>query len=297
MIVRTTIIVSFLLAVLMKPAIGEAQPCTLCEGSDTIPNPFESIGKRTCLDASLEALFYDESSEFCKAMRNLAKYVCGCEEKPKEEQVDKEDKTDEEQVDNKDEKEEDKEVDKDEEQVDNKDEKEKEPPTSGVEQEITNSPTSLIDKKPNCQDLISGIYPFDESYANSLEIQYRAELMIDNQYNIYSQENEDVVLDKDIIKKFEDAASRLVSAGAAGCFDRRRRQLGRTYQIRSLLRTMEADDNKIHYVKFFDLVERSEGKKSRNVNVSISSMRNMYIHIFIYVFLTHCYLLLYHFIS
>ena len=159
--------------------------------SPTVVSQSATMGNKSCLDASMESIFHAESSETCKVMRKEAKFVCGCEENEESEEGG--------------------DIAEDDEQV---------PPTSGTDEQTTSSPTSLVDKKPNCQDLIGGIYPFPESYAESLEIKYHAELMVDKEY---AQET----LHKEAIEKFEDSASRVVSAGAAGCYNRRR--LGRTH--------------------------------------------------------------------
>lgn len=228
MIVATVTLIITTLSLLMSSSV-EAQ-CTLCEGTFAIPNMNAMIGGQTCIDASMDAIFYNEESAICVALRNQARFICGCEEKPVEEEKE-EGKSDTE-----------------------KEQEEKEPPTSGAKEETitettTESPTSIVDRKPNCQNLIGGIYPFPESYAESVEIRYNAELML---------RNDITQLESDIVEKFEDAASRLVSAGAAGCYNRRR--LGHSQT--KFLRKMEADDHMIHFVKFFDLEERNQGSSN-----------------------------------
>ena len=230
MIIATATFIVTTLTLLMSTYV-EAQ-CTLCEGTSVIPNIKAMIRGQTCIDASMDAIFYDEKSAICAALRNQARFACGCEEEPVEEEKE-EDKSDTE-----------------------KEQEEEEPPTSGAKEETiieatTESPTSIVERKPNCQNLIRGIYPFPKSYADSLEIRYHAELIL---------RNDIIQLENDVVQKFEDAASRLVSAGAAGCYNRRR--LGRSQT--EFLRKMEADDHMIHFVKFFDLEERIQGSSKIN---------------------------------
>ncbi len=223
--INMLIFLSFL--VVIMPASVQGQ-CTLCEGTYIIPITTALIGSKTCLDASMESIFHDEDSETCEILRREAKYICGCEEKVEEipDVTDVENETE-------DEKEE---------------EKEEQPVISGAHSE----PSSVADTIPNCRDLINGIYPFPESDGESLEIHYHAELMVNNQYS--------QVLNDDTIGKFEDSASRLVSAGAAGCFDRRQLLSHGHNTRRSLRKLEESHDHKVHYVRFFDLREKIERK-------------------------------------
>lgn len=72
-----SLLISFLSLSFAKLVQGKL--CTICEGSNDIPNPRGMIGEKSCRDVSMDIIFYREKSVTCQEIRADAKYICGCE--------------------------------------------------------------------------------------------------------------------------------------------------------------------------------------------------------------------------
>ena len=74
------IVTIILLLVSVKHTVDAA--CPICEFVEGIPKPYAIYNietNQTCLEASLTAWFLDESHVRCSEIRNQARYNCGCE--------------------------------------------------------------------------------------------------------------------------------------------------------------------------------------------------------------------------
>lgn len=216
--------------------IVEASWCTLCKGSDKVPNPEGVIGLKTCQALSMESIWLDEGSDECQSKRDGARFVCGCETEvpsimPSSIPSSVPSST---------------------------------PSsvpstmTSNVPSTMSSSSPSLSrDKAPDCQGLMAGTYPFFPSdVTETLVLEYQAELDL---VSIVS-----APIPTATVSKFQDASSRFVSADAVGCFDKqqqrhRQRRLIGSHQNNEhqYLRRIVTADHKVHYVKFIDMTESS----------------------------------------
>mmetsp|Transcript_27327 Transcript_27327/g.31242 ORF Transcript_27327/g.31242 Transcript_27327/m.31242 type:complete len:545 (-) Transcript_27327:49-1683(-) len=108
----------------------------------------------------------------------------------------------------------------------------------------TQSPTIFQqDQGPDCQALMAGNYRFFSSFmVKTVVLNYNMDVILKNNF----------VLD-DVVDEFEDVASRIVSAGAAGCFDRRILQ-----DQKSLRKVQALTTNEVHYVKFKGMTARDD---------------------------------------
>eukprot|EP00551_Chaetoceros_affinis_P010827 CAMPEP_0203678532 /NCGR_PEP_ID=MMETSP0090-20130426/32335_1 /ASSEMBLY_ACC=CAM_ASM_001088 /TAXON_ID=426623 /ORGANISM="Chaetoceros affinis, Strain CCMP159" /LENGTH=614 /DNA_ID=CAMNT_0050545819 /DNA_START=17 /DNA_END=1861 /DNA_ORIENTATION=+ len=155
-------------------------------------------------------------------------------------------------------------------------------PSSAPSMVLSVPPTMTSEKEVNCQALMAGSYPSFSSSASNVEV-----VVLKYHANVYfQQEQQPQQYDQQgVLDDFEDAASRVVSAGAAGCYDRRNTKQRRTRYLRqhnniqdhehddkllssasfsfSLIRDnreLNADDNdqKIHFVQFNGLRVQSQ---------------------------------------
>jgi len=124
---------------------------------------------------------------------------------------------------------------------------------------ITEITTTIIQRQPDCQALMAGNYPDLSSLLSSSSPMVKSKVktaVLD--YNIDLTLIETIMFG-DVANDFEDAASRIVSASAAGCNDMTRFLLlnqDEEMKVKKNLRKILSTDNKVHYVKFEGLTIR-----------------------------------------
>lgn len=234
---------------------AQSQRCTLCIGSNTIPNPNGTIGKRTCRDVSMDAIFLSDNSADCQTLRDDAKYSCGCEEVPNATPstthscavCSNGNEISQDYLSTK--------VTVDQTCLDlaadavfhtaGSDEcvnhfQRLGDLTCGCNDKSNNS-KDVADRDPDCPALMAGTYPFPASEASSLILTYKAEINLKDGYKLVDG----------MMRLYEDKASRFVSADAAGCNDNGRRSLRLNKSNRDVnMRRNLLTENKVHYVTF-----------------------------------------------
>lgn len=206
---------------------GRGNQCSLCPNNNLVPDKYQnkkitSDTEQTCLDLEKEVKIHLESSTACTNLfQPMGIKYCGCSEEEEESSPSSPSSS-------------------------TKTLSPTSAPTS------TSQPSSIIDKEPNCDDLLSGRYPIiptDNDNVLYKFFDYNAEVFLNSDTN---------VLDEKMMKGLEQRASQIVSATAAGCYNNRPRNNRRLYDD-ATTNDLYHDGRKVHYVKFTMMDDTPEG--------------------------------------
>ena len=121
--------------------------------------------------------------------------------------------------------------------------------------EPSTSPTSILDKEPDCDALLSGNFPsIPSDRVDYITFDYKAELFLNQGFSFNNDR---------IINGLQDVASNVVSAGAAGCYDVDSGDRARfLYAIENqFIRRVGSSNYRVYYGHFTMLEEVEGGKR------------------------------------